>query len=286
MLVDVLRLQEGDLGAAITIYIPDFLTETVNTAARPAVVICPGGAYMGITEKEAEPVALRFLAAGFCAFVLRYSIGAGMAVFPSPFLDAARAVMLVRSNAGRWGIDPNRICLCGFSTGGHVAAVLASTWQEDYLREALGTDFAWFKPNTLLLGYPLLDMNSFRRNNQGKSEDMNTLLDMMFRTVYGTDQPPESLLEEWNVKQRVTFRMPPTFLWTTAEDTLVAREDHFDFIKALAVNQVPYEFHIFENGPHGLSLGDRTVGYSEEEMRRNDNAHKWAELAADWVRRQ
>lgn len=284
MLYDVIQLQAGIKDASLTMYIPELISEASGGKERPAVIICPGGAFMGITEKEAEPVALRFLSEGFCAFVLRYSIGAGMAQFPAPFIDAAAAVMLVRESAGRFGIDPDQICICGFSAGGHVAAFLAATWQEDYLSKALKKDAAWFKPNALLLGYPILDLSVLKQKNEVKAPELKTLLEMMFSNILGAEQPKEAALKEWNVASRITSRMPPTFLWSTTGDSLIAAEDYRDFISALSTLRIPYEYHMFEKGSHGMSLGDRTVGFSKEEAEGHGNTLKWTELAIDWVR--
>lgn len=286
MIYEVIPLREGIIDVTLTCYIPDSFEGYSGKQKRPAMIVCPGGAYMGITEKEAEPVAIRFLSEGFCAFVLRYSIGTGMARFPSPFIDAATAVMLVRENAGRWGIHPDKICISGFSTGGQVAAVLAATWQEDYLSKALKKDSAWFKPNALLLGYPLLDLSRFILRHKGKTKELNTLLTMMLQIILGTDHPEAVSLEEWNVANRVTSHMPPTFLWITSEDQLLSPEDYMDFIRALSDYQIPYEFYAFEKGPHGISLGDRTVGYPTEARKKLGNTPGWTELFFSWISQQ
>ena len=278
-----MQMQEGASNATLTAYIQDPYIEYHLLGNRPAIIICPGGAYIGVTEKEAEPVALKFLSMGYQAFVLRYSIGAGLARFPAPFIDAAKAIMLVRQNAKRWYINPDKINLCGFSTGGHVAATLAATWQEEYLAKAINADNHLFKPNALLLGYPLLDLSQFKMKNFEKSHQMHNLLEMMFNVAYGTINPSEKLINEWNCINRITSHMPPTFLWTTSEDAIVGVEECLNFIKLLAVNHISYEFHIFEKGAHGLSLGDQTVGYSENEIRRDGNAHIWVDLALNWL---
>ncbi|MHB8129240.1 MAG: alpha/beta hydrolase [Mobilitalea sp.] len=283
MIIEVIHMQDGVSNATLTAYIQDSPTE-VFPESRPAIIICPGGAYIGITEKETEPVAIRFLAAGYQAFVLRYSIGAELARFPAPFIDAAKAVMIVRENARRWCVNPDKICLCGFSTGGQVAAILAATWQEDYLANALKADNQLFKPNALLLGYPLLDMYQFNLKNLDKSPEMNNLLEMIYSTAYGSLNPSKQLMEEWNCKNRITSYMSPTYLWRTAEDAFVDVQDSLDFIRALSVNNIPYEFHFFEKGAHGLSLGDQTVGYSEADMRKHGNVHKWVELGLNWLK--
>ena len=46
-----------------------------NVMKRPTVVVCPGGGYSSCSPREAEPVALRYAAKGFHAFILRYSTG-------------------------------------------------------------------------------------------------------------------------------------------------------------------------------------------------------------------
>ncbi|MDF2613359.1 MAG: alpha/beta hydrolase [Clostridia bacterium] len=284
MIIEVIPLLEGVSNAALTAYIQDASMDQRFRVIRPAVVICPGGAYIGITEKEAEPVALRFIAAGYHVFVLKYSIGTQIGRFPAPFIDAAKSVMLIRENAKRWGVDPNKISLCGFSTGGHVAAILSATWQEEYLSKAIGADNYLFKPNALILGYPLLDMYEFKVRSLENSLGMQPLLETMFSCIYGTLNPDDELLKEWDCKSRVTSDMPPTFLWTTSQDTVVDVVQSLDFVKSLAINKIPHEFHVFEKGAHGLSLGDETVGYTEADIRNNVNVHKWVDLALGWLK--
>jgi acetyl esterase/lipase len=239
---------------------------------------------MGITEKEAEPVALKLLSEGFCAFVLRYSIGAGEAAFPGPMIDIAEAILIVRENAGRWGIDPDRVSLCGFSAGGHAAAFFAATWQEDYLTKVLKIEPKRYKPNALLLGYPILNLKNFKEYNEERSVEMKTVLELMFGSIFGTDRPEEELLQSFSVSSKVTTSMPPVFLWTTSEDSYVALEDHLEFIKSLADNHILHEFHVFEKGEHGISLADRTTGLTGEQIGQIGNTHRWPELAIAWLR--
>ncbi len=125
----------------LTVYLLDASPDMPNTKVRPAVLVCPGGGYFMCSDREAEPIALAFLAQGYHAFVLRYSLG-NKAAFPRPLNDAEEALELIRANAKAWGIDPQKIAACGFSAGGHLAA-------------ALGT-MGRVRPNALVLGYPCI----------------------------------------------------------------------------------------------------------------------------------
>ena len=125
----------------ITTYLHDPSVAMPNVTIRPAVMIFPGGAYRYCSDREGEPVALAFLAAGYQAFVLRYSV-AENAAFPKPLNDAETALDLIRNRAGEWGVDPDKIAVCGFSAGGHLAA-------------AIGT-MGRVRPNALILAYPCI----------------------------------------------------------------------------------------------------------------------------------
>lgn len=284
MTIEVIPLFEGVSNATLTAYIQDIDAYPKAPIKRPAVIICPGGAYIGITEKEAEPVALRFLSSGYQVFVLKYSIGTQIGKFPAPFIDIAKSMTIVRKNAKQWGVDKDKVSLCGFSTGGHAATILSATWQEEYLATAIDADNYWFKPNALILGYPLLDMYQFKQNNLKKSFEMQSLLEMMFASIYGTLQPSDEILNKWSYKNKVTSNMPATFLWTTSQDKIINVEQSLNFIKILALNKIPYEFHVFEKGDHGLSLADETVGYQESDIKRHINVHKWVDLALNWMK--
>ncbi|MEE1328552.1 MAG: alpha/beta hydrolase, partial [Oscillospiraceae bacterium] len=87
---------------------------------RPAVLVLPGGGYLYCSHREGEPVALRYAAAGFHAFVLRYSTRWDAAGF-SPLAEASWAIGYIRENAEEWNIDPDCLAVCGFSAGGHLA---------------------------------------------------------------------------------------------------------------------------------------------------------------------
>jgi acetyl esterase/lipase len=122
-------------------YLLDNSAEMPNTHVRPAVLVFPGGGYFGCSDREAEPIALAFLAEGYQAFILRYSVGEN-AAFPRPLNEAEEALELIRAKAEEWALDAEKIAVCGFSAGGHLAA-------------ALGT-MGRVRPNALILAYPCI----------------------------------------------------------------------------------------------------------------------------------
>ena len=130
-----------DPDITLTAYIPDISEEMKNMKIKPSVLVLPGGAYKFCSDREAEPIALAYLAKGFNAFVLRYSLNEKSA-FPTPLNDAQKALKFIRDNAAEFCTDPQKIAVIGFSAGGHLAAAL-STMSDD-------------KPNACILGYPCI----------------------------------------------------------------------------------------------------------------------------------
>ena len=92
--------------------------ELPNSKKRPAVVICPGGGYEFKSDREAEIVAMRYLAAGMQAFVLQYSVAPSR--YPCALLELATAVAYIRTHAKEYFVDSEKIVIAGFSAGGHL----------------------------------------------------------------------------------------------------------------------------------------------------------------------
>ncbi len=135
-----------DPDVTLTTYISDISEEMKYANTKPAVLVIPGGAYKFCSDREAEPIALAYLAKGFNAFVLRYSLN-DKAAFPTPLNDAEKALQFIRDKADEFHIYPDKIAVCGFSAGGHLAAAVSTMSEE--------------KPNACILGYPcILDSTS------------------------------------------------------------------------------------------------------------------------------
>ena len=221
---------------------------------RPAVVVCPGGGYAYCCPREAEPVALRYAAQGFHAFILRYSVGWDAADF-SPLKEVSWVIGHLRENATNWHIDPNKIAVCGFSAGGHLA--LASG--------LLGEN----KPNAMILGYPAVNIPNYSGVN------------FMLQLLTGRKEVTDADSAYFSLENHITKNSPPVFLTATAEDPLTA-------FGALPVAQaysklgLGYELHIFQHGPHGYGLGDETSADGSSNYLNPAFAH-WHGLSVKWM---
>ena len=131
----------------LTALVQDAGGEFRGVTARPAVLILPGGGYMFCSDREAEPVAMPYLAAGFQAFILRYSVMEN-AAWPNPLDDYEQAMALIRERADEWHVMPDKIAVIGFSAGGHLAGAAAT--------------MSVNRPNAAVLGYAVLKQETAR----------------------------------------------------------------------------------------------------------------------------
>jgi len=298
MLIKKIQLWEDNEQVNLFTYIIDNSKEFQTDKKKPAVIICPGGGYLGTSDREAEPIAMRFAAQGYHTFVLRYNTyftewvsdfnnppkGNEKSEYPGPLFDLAKAMMIVKENAEEWFVDSDKISICGFSAGAHLAASMGVHWQDDLLKEKFGVDSETFKPNTIILGYPLLDYEAMKEKLEASPDKMlKGFFETSNKAVFGKPYPTDEELAKLSPVNYVTTNTPPTFIWHTADDGMVYVENSLNFATQLTKNKVPYELHIFESGPHGLSLCDETT--AREESHINPHCSVWFDLAISWLKK-
>lgn len=239
------------------------------TQVRPAMIVLPGGAYTHLSPREAEPVALAYAAKGFNTFVLYYSLLPKK--FPQPLLDVALTIKIIREHAKEWNIDPQRIGVVGFSAGGHLAGSIATCWNHEVLRQA-GFDPKQVRPDAAILSYAAVA--------SGKGEVLERFGDMFLGE--NIQNPLYASLA--SCPANVTEETCPCFLWQTANDPVVSVENTLVMSSALAAHKVPFEVHIFPDGPHGLSLAtaDTAIKGKEADFIRGDVA-QWVSLSLHWL---
>lgn len=211
-----------------------------------AVIVAPGGAYRELAaDLEGREVADWFAARGITAFVLRYRLGAKYQ-YPVPLEDAQRAVRYVRANAAKYGIDPQRIGIMGFSAGGHLAAMESVSADTADTNAADVVDRTSSRPDFVVLGYPWL--NAMIPNSSGLITYCSVL------SAVPKDKCKEFETQYSPVKF-VTSKTPPTFLYITSDDKTVDVQTSIEYFEALRAAKVPVEFHSFAHGSHGSGLG-------------------------------
>ena len=107
-------------GGALTVYLRDSCERMPRAIDRPLVLVVPGGGYTHVSAREGDPVALQFVAAGYHTAVLDYAICEKARDY-LPLRQLAQAIGLVREHAAAWHVLPEKIAVCGFSAGGHLA---------------------------------------------------------------------------------------------------------------------------------------------------------------------
>lgn len=256
----------------------------------PAVLICPGGGYLNCSEREAEPVAMRFAAMGYHAFVLDYSVygnGAHLAniaavrgarketMHPQPHLDIGNALKLIARHKEEWKVDIDRVSLMGFSAGAHNCAMYAVNYER----------FGGIKPLTCVLGYGLFDytLMPFPKSGEKDGEKLGPR-EIMNIAYFGESNPSAERLLEVSPARHVKADTPPMFIWATFGDSLLVCRQSLGLADALSQAGVPFEIHIFEDGPHGLALADQASAAARYET--DVDAANWVRLAESWLKKR
>ncbi len=257
-----------------TVRLDTFITErspetSYLNAARPAVIVCPGGGYQYCSDREAEPIALKYAAAGFQVFLLRYTVGK-KAVFPTSLIDLGTTIKYVRDNAEALNVLPDKIAVCGFSAGGHLTASIGVYWNDEAVLKACGAKDRELRPDLLILGYPVISTSWME--NVGD-----------YPRISGNPDDP-AIYQKLNLHLAVNKDTPPAFITHGVADEAVPVRDSLRFAAALDANDVPFELHVFSHATHGYSAADDTC------CREDDNwldpaLAEWLPLSIAWLKR-
>lgn len=221
-----------------------------------SVIICPGGAYKFVSDKnEGRPFAEKLNERGYNAFVLFYSVGSGNARYPYPMEDVARAISFIKSKSDELNINAEKFALMGSSAGGHLCSFFAVQYKR-FESEYEGKIYS-LKPNALVLAYPVITMGELThkvsRNNflglfTGKTER-----------------------EASSVEKHISQDYPPTFCWHNKDDGSVDYKNSVMLEQALNEKSVKNEFLYYNSGGHGIGLAE---GFEAE---------GWINKAADFL---
>lgn len=226
----------GAAGGKLTCWVQQTPVEVSSGRRKPAILILPGGGYHHTSPREAEPVALRFAARGYAAFVLHYSCAPSR--FPVALREAAMAMRCIRENADAFEIDPHMVAALGFSAGGHLCGTLGTLFDGPEVAD-LGAP-EQLRPDALGLCYPVAV--AWGRTHEGS-----------FDNLCGKD---EKLRSRLSLDRLVRPDMPPVFLWHTRDDASVPCRNSLILAQALEEAGVDFALHLYRHGRHGLSTAD------------------------------
>lgn len=218
-----------------------------------AVIVIPGGGYTKLVMgKEGADIARWLNSIGITAFVLKHRLPGEGHANPAdvPLQDAQRALRLVRSHASEWGLQAQKIGVMGFSAGGHLAAINATSFDTKVYEARDGVDQLSARPDFAVLVYGVLSTN--------------VGIPLAKLPVPVVRYQPDKL---------VSATTPPVFMATANDDARVDPTTDADFYRSLRQAGVSAEMHVFREGTHGFAIS-KTVGKP---------VALWTRLCQEWM---
>ncbi|MBR6524817.1 MAG: alpha/beta hydrolase [Clostridia bacterium] len=201
--------------------------------SRGAVLVCPGGAYMGKAPHEGKPICEMLNSYGISAFCLDYRVAPCR--HDTPLCDAQRALRIIRS------MGYEKVGILGFSAGGNLCCSAATLYDEGDSQNEDPIERYTSRPDVFVPCYAVVSMVSY--GHLGST--MNLL---------GDHYENMDLRKRYSAELNVTANTPPAFIWHTADDDLVEIQNALMLASALAEKKVEFEMHVYPHGRHGLGL--------------------------------
>jgi acetyl esterase/lipase len=233
------------------------------------VLVVPGGAYEYVSPREGEPIAFNFMTAGCHSAILWYDVAGDKVEFPQSLKELAWSVAYIREHADEYSIDKDKIVVAGFSAGAHLAASLGCFWDKEWLEKDMGIDKEQYRPNGLMLAYPVITSGEFAHRG--------SIVNLM------GSKASDELNDFLSLENQVTDKVPPVFMWHTFEDEAVPLENSIMFAQALRKAGVNFEYHVFPHGGHGYSLATKeTVSLGWDAT--DPQCEQWMGLCKNWIK--
>lgn len=255
--------------ATLISYVKSNSKEYCENRKRKTIIVLPGGGYGFLSDREAEPIALRFVSHDINAFVLKYSVHP--LTYPYPLIEVLAALVYLNRHAEEYNIDINSISIIGFSAGGHLAASAGIYYKNKELLDLINAKEDEVNISGLVLSYPVISMYE---DTHGGSRNALTHND-------------PKLMEMFSIEKHVTKDFPKTFIWTTVFDTIVPSVNTTMLIHELAKNKITFESHIYPMCDHGLSLADESVFWDDtkkEYIKEAEPIKEWIDKAINFIK--
>lgn len=256
-----------DTKFSLDTYWIDPVSDFEKQVDRPLAIICPGGGMRFLTDREAQPIAFNFNAAGMHALVLHYQLADDEhTVYPTALQELAETLNWLKNQQDIKHIDLNKIMLVGFSAGSHVVADFNSIMLDPDQREKIYPDELTVEPAANILCYPVIDMTL------GWPKDEDWAMKITPDIYY------------WQAQEHLTEHGKPTFIWQTVTDEVVPVMNSIIYAQKMDLLGIPYEMHLFGSGGHGLSMADYTTQKPGNDANLNQYDTEWWNLCLNWLK--
>jgi acetyl esterase/lipase len=238
-----------------------------NVKTDICVIVCSGGSYGGrANDWEGIPACKALNAAGINAFLLDYRLPRAKFMDHKeivPLTDAQRAIVLLRSNAKVYGVNPDKLGIMGFSAGGHLVTTVETHFKETALKNPNRVSL---RPDFVVAVYPVVSMADSLTHLQSREH------------LLGPDITAEKIRAYSNELQ-VTDGTPPTFIIAAVDDDVVKIQNSLYLEAALRQHRVPVKMFIYAKGGHGFGV-DHIKNVS---VRWTEPCFKWI-LSGQWAK--
>ena len=243
-----------------------YFPSRIKNDNKPAILVMPGGGYYDLWfDKEGVDVAKWLNKIGVSAFVLKYRLPHWETVeckSEVALMDAQRAMRIIRSNSIKWGINPEKIGVLGFSAGGHLASTISTHHDQGLSQSEIEMERTTSsRPNFTILIYPVVSLQNSPDTHYGSRQNL------LGKT------PTNELVDYYSNELQVKSDTPPAILIHTNEDSAVPPENSILYYSALRKYNIPAAIHIWEKGQHGLGFAnDGDYGFKS-----------WPEVTKEWM---
>jgi acetyl esterase/lipase len=237
-----------------------YLPDNKNTLT-PAVIICPGGGYnmLSIFDGGYE-TAGELKKAGIAAFVLKYRLSDPICNEKNDITalqDAQQAMLVIKTNAAKWHIDPEKIGYLGFSAGGHLSAMAATHFND----KQINAGNISLRPAFVILAYPVISFTDSLTSKNSKTRSN------LLGSKVSFDQ-----IKWFSPELNVSAETPPAYIVHASNDSTSLVENSIVYYRALHQKRISAELKIYQMGGHGFA------NYNKAE---NDH---WLPAAINWLR--
>jgi acetyl esterase/lipase len=197
---------------------------------------------------------------GIAGIILKYRLPSDLIMKDKsvgPLQDAQEAIRIIRRNAAKWNIDPDKIGVLGFSAGGHLASTLSTHYAEKVYEPK---DTVSAMPDFSILIYPVITMDSSFTHAGSR------------RNLIGA-KPSAEAIKRFSNELQVNEKTPPAFMVHSADDKAVPIKNSIAYYEQLVRYGIPSELHIFQKGGHGYGLAGG-----------KDTQSSWPELCIKWLK--